>query len=330
MTMTNRNNGNSSRLSSDTADGAPNSARFHSIDEMQSMCESDGWCIEFCQLQAGKLTANTVSRQSGDISLLDHRVSLRIEAVGEAPKDHITVLAPAGRGEFYANGQLFDSRGIFLLGPGAELHTVNNSILRVLSMHVPTSLLQLTLPGVLDAWDVHVLSQTLMIEPGVATVSQMRSLMRASIHQPIIGRQQTSRTAALTSSLIAIIEQHAGYAERNHRISAADAWRIIRRAREFIEANLAESISISTLSAQTSTSLSKLERLFRRELHMSPSQYILARRLAAVNSELRQTNTHESQVARVALDFGFGHLGRFAGVYRRQFGELPSETLRAD
>ncbi|MBE1043174.1 helix-turn-helix domain-containing protein, partial [Escherichia coli] len=30
----------------------------------------------------------------------------------------------------------------------------------------------------------------------------------------------------------------------------------------------------------------------------------------------------------LALDFGFAHLGRFAEQYRRQFGELPSETLR--
>jgi AraC-like DNA-binding protein len=30
----------------------------------------------------------------------------------------------------------------------------------------------------------------------------------------------------------------------------------------------------------------------------------------------------------VALYYGFAHLGRFAGEYRKAFGESPSETLR--
>jgi len=32
-------------------------------------------------------------------------------------------------------------------------------------------------------------------------------------------------------------------------------------------------------------------------------------------------------VGRVATDFGFGHLGRFAAYYHTQYGEWPSETL---
>jgi AraC-like DNA-binding protein len=63
---------------------------------------------------------------------------------------------------------------------------------------------------------------------------------------------------------------------------------------------------------------------------MSPSQYILARRLVAVRSELIRSDWQETKVAQIALDYGFSHLGRFAGVYRNQFGELPGETLRAD
>ena len=33
-------------------------------------------------------------------------------------------------------------------------------------------------------------------------------------------------------------------------------------------------------------------------------------------------------VTRVALDCGFGHLGKFAAAYRARFGEAPSETAR--
>ncbi|HYQ50001.1 MAG TPA: AraC family transcriptional regulator, partial [Pseudomonas sp.] len=30
----------------------------------------------------------------------------------------------------------------------------------------------------------------------------------------------------------------------------------------------------------------------------------------------------------LAMDYGFLHLGRFAEIYRQQFGLLPSETFR--
>jgi AraC-like DNA-binding protein len=30
----------------------------------------------------------------------------------------------------------------------------------------------------------------------------------------------------------------------------------------------------------------------------------------------------------LAMEFGFFHLGRFSEQYRKQFGELPSETLK--
>jgi transcriptional regulator GlxA family with amidase domain len=37
----------------------------------------------------------------------------------------------------------------------------------------------------------------------------------------------------------------------------------------------------------------------------------------------------DDTVTRIALDVGYGHLGRFSEHYRLVYGELPSETLRA-
>ncbi|MFV2073945.1 MAG: helix-turn-helix domain-containing protein, partial [Thermoanaerobaculales bacterium] len=38
--------------------------------------------------------------------------------------------------------------------------------------------------------------------------------------------------------------------------------------------------------------------------------------------------TQPTLVTDVANSWGFWHMGQFAADYRRQFGELPSETLR--
>ncbi len=305
----------------------PDSSRFYSIEEMQAACEAEGWSIEFRQLQAGKLTSNLVTGTCADISLLDHGFSRRVEVVGEAPDGCVTVLAPAGRAEFRINGQSFGGQGVFLLGSCGELHSVNNEILRVLSMIVPISLLQRTGCNILDTRDERLRCQTMLIEPGAAIVQRLRSLMHATIHQVIPGRWQVERASRLVTDLATIIDQFHKTPKKTCRTSPSNAWSTISRAREFIETHLAEPISISNVSEYSATSLSKLERTFRRELQMSPSQYILARRLAAVNRELNQHSLSGRRVAQIAMDHGFHHLGRFAGAYRAHFGELPSETI---
>jgi AraC-like DNA-binding protein len=63
-------------------------------------------------------------------------------------------------------------------------------------------------------------------------------------------------------------------------------------------------------------------------LGISPSRYVLLRRLKAVRSVLRDADPAAASVAEIASGCGFAELGRFAGAYRNAFGELPSTTLR--
>jgi AraC-like DNA-binding protein len=63
-------------------------------------------------------------------------------------------------------------------------------------------------------------------------------------------------------------------------------------------------------------------------LGMSPTQYVLLRRLGEVRSVLRNADPDTVKVAEVAHRFGFAQPGRFAGTYRAIFGERPSTTLR--
>ena len=143
------------------------------------------------------------------------------------------------------------------------------------------------------------------------------------IHWPV------ERASGLLTALAATINECDHHGQDNNNSSQTERLRVIRRASEFIDSHLAEPIRIDELCMHCASSLSKLERTFRRELQISPSKYILARRLDAVNRELRHAKESNVMIASLARDHGFSHLGRFAANYRHQFGELPSETLRS-
>jgi transcriptional regulator GlxA family with amidase domain len=63
-------------------------------------------------------------------------------------------------------------------------------------------------------------------------------------------------------------------------------------------------------------------------LGMSPTQYVLLRRLEAARRALRDANPHIANVAEIADRFGFAELERFSETYQATFGEAPSVTLQ--
>lgn len=60
----------------------------------------------------------------------------------------------------------------------------------------------------------------------------------------------------------------------------------------------------------------------------SPAAFFRAWALNEAHLRLKSAGSDE-HVSRVALDLGFGHLGRFAARYRQVHGESPSRTLQA-
>jgi AraC family ethanolamine operon transcriptional activator len=82
------------------------------------------------------------------------------------------------------------------------------------------------------------------------------------------------------------------------------------------------------LAIQLDVTSRTLLRAFQESFGVSPKRYLMLRELHAVRSELRRREPAEATVADVLTRHGIWEFGRFATRYRRQFGELPSETLR--
>ena len=64
-------------------------------------------------------------------------------------------------------------------------------------------------------------------------------------------------------------------------------------------------------------------------LGVSPTRYLLLRRLNMARSALRRADPASTSVAEIAREYQFSELGRFAVTYRMIFGEMPSTTLRS-
>jgi len=82
------------------------------------------------------------------------------------------------------------------------------------------------------------------------------------------------------------------------------------------------------LAANLEVSQRTLEQVFHEHLGISPKRYAGMIKLNQIYCELLRESAESTTVTEVAQGHGIRQLGRFSAEYRKQFGELPSETLR--
>lgn len=108
---------------------------------------------------------------------------------------------------------------------------------------------------------------------------------------------------------------------RQRRIAPRD----VRRALDFIHANLAQPITLADLVRESGVPGRTLLQHFRDAKGVSPMRYVRSARLDRVRADLRGGTAE--QVGDAAVRWQFAHAGRFSIDYRRRFGESPSRTL---
>ena len=102
---------------------------------------------------------------------------------------------------------------------------------------------------------------------------------------------------------------------------------IVHRAEEYMRANLNKGITIKELLLICKCSRSVLFASFKNFRGYTPLEFLTEQRLQSTREKLLRQNWGNS-VSSIALDCGFIHFGRFSRIYKRRFGESPSETLK--
>lgn len=98
----------------------------------------------------------------------------------------------------------------------------------------------------------------------------------------------------------------------------------LERMEAYIRQRLCAPISLVDLALAAGLSPRSLNALCHKYYGVSPMVLLRNMRLDAVREKLQ--SCPGTNVTSVALDHGFGHLGRFSAYYRERFGELPRDT----
>ena len=113
------------------------------------------------------------------------------------------------------------------------------------------------------------------------------------------------------------------------RLSASRRRQLLDAAEKFIEHHADEPLTVAQVCRAVDVSLRTLQYAFAEKYGITPKAYIRAIRLNKVRKLLRSADPQQRNVADIANQFGFWHMGQFAADYRRHFAELPSRTLKS-
>lgn len=96
--------------------------------------------------------------------------------------------------------------------------------------------------------------------------------------------------------------------------------KVINAAKTYIDTHLSEDIQIEVLCAELKIGRTKLYEIFRKELNIGISKYILKRRMHIAKKLLKTT---ELSVAEISQSVGFSDYNYFSKVFKKNYGRSP-------
>lgn len=292
-----------------------------------------GWDTEPTQLAPGRLLVRWDQLAFDDMAISRLRTNLKIADRTAYQANHIGFVVCLGSKTFC--GRSVPAGSLVLFGPGREYRNLLQENWESFEVSMTSRLLQsLSFAAEVTRrialgpeYSVLPLSQQL-----VAAFRAWAANFLAPFPSPqnLVGDSYWAgaireRTFALLAQ--AFIEYEYAHVEtplRNH----AHGWTLATRALDYIDHRGHERPTVPEISQAMGCTTRALQSAFQRTLGVTPFQYVLARRLHHVRSDLLLRTNGPPVVTRAAVNYGFLHFGRFSHHYRRLFGEFPSDTVK--
>lgn len=304
--------------------------RFDDVDELAEVARS--WDLDFRQLHRGVFKGSFLQAGSPSLQLARTRLRGVLHQHGTTPVGLFTfAISVQQRIDLRWRHHDIGRDEILVHHPSSELESTSKTDFEMLLVSVPESVLECAFERAGVTIARHRLADLEIARSARAPIQELRLWIAASLdsafENPSLLEKfdQGGQNAAVVGDLLARCLMPSLTTDSPRRSTRRR--RLVENAVHLARRNAGEIASVEDLCRISGASKRTLRRGFQERFGTTPKAYLQAQRLIGARRQLRATDPSTS-ISDIANELGFWHLGQFAADYRRQFGELPSQTVR--
>ena len=298
---------------------------FGSAEEEEDAMRRLGVRHEIRQLGAGRFRAHLASFDTGQAGFAADRYSIACSfRLEPSPGTACLLLIRSAGGAVRALGTELTRRDLLVLPSGSAVDVLAKSLAGSEAVTLPQKrleqLIQVLHPG------ARLPNEAVVLEGQSQTLDAVRSAALETLASRTRAPNRES-VSTILSTVVVWMGERLAQLESDRLPDTHSRRRVAREAQEFIIEYYQEHVGLEDLCLATGVSARTLQRHFLEHFGLCITDYLKAVRFEAAKRALKASHPSEHTVAEIALNHGFGHLGRFSVEFRERFGVSPRALL---
>lgn len=282
-----------------------------------------GWEQRYTQMGSGRFEGSVVRLDFGRVSVSEERLNVSVAQSTAPPAGKVILILPAPALDSRINGIPREGPGFIHFG-GHEISVVTAPKTQGYYL----TLDEKDLPGL----DRRRTGPLCSIEsyPGAHSLSDWVSSVMATAPDSL-RRSPQELSAVLPGYIVDRVNDLCAHlSSTNHKpITESYAQSVVRKARRHLDVVAHNQLSVAGLIKALDLPDHIVRNAFLQAVGVSPQIWLRQLRLDQARRAMLHPEEARKGVAKIAMDNGFFHLGRFAAYYAHTFHELPIETIRS-
>jgi AraC family ethanolamine operon transcriptional activator len=307
--------------------------RFDDFEELGSLVQ--GWGLDYRIIDCGRFFGEHHQIVTPEILISEARYNRHLLQKGSTPPGMRTFgIITQETTPFIWRKQEVTRNSILIFPKGAELDATTFPGFHVYTLSIQENLLEEKLQREEEQQSFlrQQLNQGGVLKVKYATIQALRNFLKQALHKtnerPDVLKSEIFRQRLYNEATDFILEILTQGERNSLSVSFRKYARIVMAVDEWLADTAFAQHSVYGMARALKINERTLRRVLSGWYGVPPKQYLLARRLHEVRKALIQPLDSKTEINVIANRMGFTHMGNFAALYRRQFGELPSETLK--